>query len=138
MDEEGDCQIGPQTRAPKWQNTSDQRLVFLASTCCPTVLPLSLEPPCSSAPLTSRHFILVSVSLSFIWRMKVKWNYEMSNETLSLSLFKTLSDSIFLTMIVCCFCLTLFITLLIFASVFDFIRWCWYWWDTINCLFVLV
>ena len=77
--------------------------------------------------------LCLSLSLFYL-----KNESEMSNETLSLSLFKTLSDSIFLTMIVCCFCLTLFITLLIFASVFGFIHWCWCWWDTINCLFLLV
>ena len=58
----------------------------------------------------------------------------------SLSLFKNLSDSLFLNVIVCCFCLALFITLLIFSPVFGFICWCWCWcwWDTLNCLLVLV
>ena len=95
-----------------------------------SVLPaLVLSQPQGVSSQSQSLSVLVSL---FIWRMKVKWN----SLSLSLSLFKILSDSLFLTVIVCCFCLALFITLIIFVLVFGFIRWCW--WDTINCLLVLV
>ena len=107
---------------------------------CLTTPPLNLRPSYSGAPSTSRYFISVSVSVSVSLSLYLKNESEMKLWNESLSLFKTLSDSLFLNVIVCCFCLALFITLLIFAPVFGFICWCWWWcwWDTLNCLLVLV
>ena len=104
-------EIRPQTRAPKWQNTTDRRSVFLASTCCRQHHPSASGLPTLS---TSRYFIFtlnfslffsltnmgywiwvngfLSISVSLSLFEEWKWN-EMRH---TLSLFKTLSDSLFL------------------------------------------
>ena len=69
--------------------------------------------------------LYLSLSLSLSLSKEWKWNEIMKWK--SLSLFKTLFDSLFLIVIVCYFCLALFITLLIFSPIFGFIRWCWCW-----------
>ena len=119
-------EIGPQTQAPKWQSTSDQRSVFLASTCCRQHHPSASGLPALS---TSRYFIFtlnfslffsltctcywicvngfLSVSVSLSLSKEWKWN-EM-RLSLCLSLFKTLSNSLFLfeLWLANSFCLTL-------------------------------
>ena len=86
-------------------------------------------------------FGLMGFSQSRSLSLYLKNESEMWNEmTLSLSLFKTLSLSLWTVIqwLVDCFCLPYFITLLIFVCPYYFIRWCWCWcwWDTINCLLV--
>ena len=89
----------------------------------------------------------LSQSLSiFIWRIKNESEMKLWNGTLSLSLLwnGTLSLSLFLSLfktlsvIACCFCLTLVDKFINIYPFFGFIRWCWCWWDTNNCLLVLV
>ena len=96
---------------------------------CLNVLPdgATLHPQASllrcSLNLKVFHLYL-SLSLFYL-KNESEMKLWMSNETLSLSLFKTLFDSLFLIVIVCYICLALFITLLIFSPIFGFICWCW-------------
>ena len=73
------------------------------------------HPSASSllAPVLHQPQGISSLSQSLSLYLKNESEMKLWNETLSL--FKTLSDSLFVTVIVCCFCLALFITLLIFA-----------------------
>ena len=99
--------IRPQTWAPKlehirhWRSVrSDQRSIFLASTCYPTASPLSLRPPCS-LNLKVFHLFLSLVSyiyglmgMSFSLRLSVSLFLYLKTESKweSLSLFETLFE----------------------------------------------